>query len=232
MWAMSRCLHALSLLVALALLGCQTLIVREDDDPATKAVKVLGRLALGAGTLTYSERQIDAVAREEKTGAMARTTSNEFLKALADLAKFDDEIRLMLKEDTQDKIKYRLVLGENYLNQAKQRIQLMEVRTPAAVSNSLSLAFRQALENKAKMVAYLLQRELGAARGANKFANEQIVQILDEILSYTKVNRFIFQDPEIAQIQQARETWNTTNILDMVTDEEGQQALRSRELWF
>src|SRR3989304_1725594 len=122
--------------------GGQPLSVRGDDDPATKAVKVLGRLALGAGTLTYSERQIDSVAREEKAGAMARTTPNEFLKALADLAKFDDEIRLMLKEDTQDKIKYRLVLGENYLNQAKHRIQLMEVRTPAAVSGSLGLAPR------------------------------------------------------------------------------------------
>ena len=223
---------ALPPLMMLVLLGCQTLIVREDDDPATKAVKVLGRLALGAGTLTYSERQIDSVAREEKTGAMARTTSNEFLKALADLAKFDDEIRLMLKEDTQDKIKYRLVLGENYLNQAKHRIQLMEVRTPAAVSASLGLAFRQALENKAKMVSYLLQREVGAARGANKFANEQIVQILDEILAYTKVNRYIFQDAEITQIQQARETWSTTNILDVASDEEGRQALKSRELWF
>jgi hypothetical protein len=232
MTAMSPARRLLFSLLLLASSGCQTLIVREDDDPATKAVKVLGRLALGASTLTYSERQIDSVAREEKTGAMARTTSNEFLKAMADLAKFDDEIRLMLKEDTRDKIKYRLVLGENYLNQAKNRIQLMEVRNPAAVSGSLSLAFRQALENKGKMVAYLLERELGAARGANKFANEQIVQILDEILSYTKVNRFIFEEAEIGQIQQARETWNTTNILDVVSDEEGQQALKSRELWF
>lgn len=225
-------IRSVPLLIALALAGCQTLIVREDDDPATRAVKVLSRLALGAGTLTYSERQIDAVAREEKTGVMARTTSNEFLKALADLAKFDDEIRLMLKEDTQDKIKYRLVLAENYLNQAKGRIQLLEVRTPAAVSNSLSLAFRQALENKAKMVSFLLQREGGAARGANKFANEQIVHILDEILAYTKVNRFIFEEPEIAQIQKARETWHTTNILDVASEEDGQEALRSRELWF
>lgn len=220
------------LLLPLILAGCQTLIVREDDDPATKAAKVLGRLALGAGTLTYSERQIDAVAREEKTGAIARTTSNEFLRALADLAKFDDEIRLMLKEDTQEKIKYRLVLGENYLNQARSRIQLLEVRSPAAISPSLGLAFRQALENKAKMVSYLLERELGAAKGANKFANEQIVEILDEILSYTKVNRYIFQEQEIAQIAQARETWSTTNILDVASDEEGQQALKSRELWF
>ncbi len=229
---MSRGRFATPLLLALALAGCQTLIVREDDDPATKAVKVLGRLALGAGTLTYSERQIDAVAREEKTGAMARNTSNEFLKALADLAKFDDEIRLMLKEDTPEKIKYRLVLAENYLNQARNRIKLLEVRNQAAVSGSLSLAFSQALQNKAKMVAYLLEREVGAARGANKFANEQIVQILDEILSYTKVNRYIFQEAEIAQIAQARETWHTTNILDVASDEEGQQALKSRELWF
>jgi hypothetical protein len=223
---------ALALLPALALAGCQTLIVREDDDPATKAAKVLGRLALGAGTLTYSERQIDAVAREEKTGAMARTTSNEFLKALSDLAKFEDEIRLMLKEDTQDQIKYRLVLAENYLSQARNRIQLLEVRSPGTVSTSLSLAFRQAVENKAKMVAYLLDREVGAAKGANRFANEQIVIILDEILSYTKVNRYVFQDQEIAQITQARETWSTTNILDVTGDVEGQQALKSREIWF
>jgi len=219
-------------LLFLLLAGCQTLIVREEDDPATRAAKVLGRLALGAGTLTYSERQIDAIAREEKTGAMARGTSNEFLKALADLAKFDDEVRLMLKESDQDRIKYRLVLAENYLNQAKNRIQLLEVRNPAAISGSLALAFRQALENKGKMVAYLLQREVGAAKGANQFANEQIVQILDEILSYTKVNRYIFEEQEIARIAHARETWNTTNILDMASDEEGQQALRSRELWF
>lgn len=216
----------------LALVGCQTLIVREDDDPATKAVKVLGRLALGAGTLTYSERQIDSIAREEKTGAMARSTSNEFLKALTDLAKFDDEIRLMLKEDTQERIKYRLVLAENYLNQARNRIKLLEVRNQAAVSGSLSLAFNQALENKAKMVAYLLEREVGAARGANKFANEQIVQILDEILAYTKVNRYIFQEAEVAQIAQARETWHNTNILDVASDAEGQEALKARELWF
>ena len=227
---MRRALVAFPLLFALV--GCQSLIVREDDDPATKAVKVLGRLALGAGTLTYSERQIDSIAREERTGAMARNTSNEFLKALADLAKFDDEIRWMLKEDTPEKVKYRLVLAENYLNQARNRIQLLEVRNQAAVSTSLALAFRQALENKAKMVAYLLERELGAARGANKFANEQIVQILDEILSYTKVNRYIFQEPEITQITQARETWHATNILDIASDEEGQEALRSRELWF
>ena len=221
-----------SVLALFALAGCQSLIVREEDDPATKAVKVLGRLALGAGTLTYSERQIDAIAREEKTGAIARNTSNEFLRALADLAKFDDEIRLMLKEDTPEKIKYRLVLADNYLNQAKNRIKLLELRNQAAVSSSLSLEFDQAVQNKAKMVAYLLEREVGAARGANKFANEQIVQILDEILSYTKVNRFIFQEPEIAQIAQARETWHTTNILDLASDEEGQKALRSRELWF
>ena len=223
---------ATPLLLVLALAGCQSLIVREDDDPATKAVKVLGRLALGAGTLTYSERQIDSIAREEKTGAMARNTSNEFLKALADLAKFDDEIRWMLKEDTPERIKYRLVLAENYLSQAKNRIVLLEVRNQAAVSSSLGLAFHQALENKAKMVAYLLEREVGAAKGANKFANEQIVQILDEILAYTKVNRYIFQEAEIAQIAQARETWHTTNILDVASDEEGQQALKSRELWF
>ena len=229
---MRRARLAFPLLLALALVGCQTLIVREDDDPATKAVKVLGRLALGAGTLTYSERQIDSIAREEKTGAMARGTSNEFLKALADLAKFDDEIRLMLKEETQEQIKYRLVLAENYLNQARNRVKLLEVRNKAAVSSSLSLAFQQALENKAKMVAYLLEREIGAARGANKFANEQIVQILDEILSYTKVNRYIFQESEIAQIAQARETWHTTNILDIVSDQEGEQALKSRGLWF
>ncbi len=220
------------LLLALALAGCQTLIVREDDDPATKAVKVLGRLALGAGTLTYSERQIDAVAREEKTGAIARSTSNEFLKALADLAKFDDEIRWMLKADNPEKIKERLVLAENYLNQARNRVKLLADRNPAAVSSSLSLAFNQAVENKAKMVAYLLDREVGAAKGANKFANEQIVQILDEILAYTKVNRYIFQEAEIAQIAEARETWHTTNILDVASDEEGQQALKSRELWF
>ena len=229
---MRRAGIAFPLLVALALAGCQTLIVREDDDPATKAVKVLGRLALGAGTLTYSERQIDAVAREEKTGAMARNTSNEFLKALTDLAKFDDEIRLMLKEDTPEKIKYRLVLAENYLNQARNRVKLLEVRNQAGVSGSLSLAFNQALENKAKMVAYLLEREVGAAKGANKFANEQIVQILDEIVAYTKVNRYIFQEAEIAQIVQARETWQNTNILDVASEEEGQQALKSRELWF
>ncbi len=219
-------------LVLLALSGCQSLIVREEDDPATKAVKVLSRIALGAGTLTYSERQIDAIAREEKTGAMARSTSDEFLKALADLAKFDDEIRLMLKEDTQEKIKYHLVLAENYLNQAKSRIKLLELRNPAAVSSSLSLAFKQAVENKAKMVAYLLEREIGAARGANKFANEQIVQILDEILSYTKVNRYIFQEAEVAQIAQARETWHTTNILDVAGEAQGQEALKTRELWF
>src|SRR3972149_751030 len=191
-------------LLFLLLAGCQTLIVREEDDPATRAAKVLGRLALGAGTLTYSERQIDAIAREEKTGAMARGTSNEFLKALADLV---------------------VELGQ-------VRIQLLEVRNPAAISGSLALAFRQALENKGKMVAYLLQREGGAAKGANPFANEEIVQILDEILSYTKVNRYIFEEQEIARIAHARETWNTTNILDMASDEEGQQALRSRELWF
>ncbi|HEY7675896.1 MAG TPA: hypothetical protein VIG69_02400 [Candidatus Methylomirabilis sp.] len=229
---MRRARHAVPILLALALVGCQSLIVREDDDPATKAVKVLSRLALGAGTLTYSERQIDSIAREEKTGAMARTTANEFLKALADLAKFDDEIRLMLKEDTQEKIKYRLVLAENYLNQARNRVKLLEVRNPAAVSGSLSLAFNQTLENKAKMVAYLLEREIGAARGANKFANEQIVQILDEILSYTKVNRYIFQEAEVTQIAQARETWHTTNILDVTSDAQGQEALKARELWF
>jgi hypothetical protein len=229
---MRRAPLALALLLALALEGCQSLIVREDDDPATKAVKVLSRLALGAGTLTYSERQIDAIAREEKTGAMARATSSELLKALADLAKFDDEIRLMLKEDTQEKIKYHLVLAENYLNQARSRVKLLEARNPGAVSSSLSLAFNQALENKAKMVAYLLEREIGAARGANKFANEQIVQILDEILSYTKVNRYIFQEAEVVQIAQARETWHTTNILDVASDAQGQETLKARELWF
>jgi hypothetical protein len=232
MAGMSRSRHAAALLAALLLAGCQSLIVREDDDPATKAAKVLGRLALGAGTLTYSERQIQAVAREEKTGEMARTTSNEVLKALADLAKFDDEIRWMLKADNPEKIKERLVLADNYLSQARNRVQLLEVRNPSAVSGSLSLAFRQAVENKAKMVQYLLEREVGAARGANRFANEQIVQILDEILAYTKVNRFIFQEAEVAQIAQARETWSTTNALDAVSDEQGQQALKSREVWF
>jgi hypothetical protein len=229
---MRRARLALPLLLALALEGCQSLIVREDDDPGTKAVKVLSRLALGAGTLTYSERQIDSIAREEKTGAMARATASEFLKALADLAKFDDEIRLMLKEDTQEKIKYHLVLAENYLNQARSRVKLLEARNPGAVSGSLSLAFNQALENKAKMVAYLLEREVGAARGANKFANEQIVQILDEILSYTKVNRYIFQEAEVVQIAQARETWHTTNILDVASDAQGQETLKARERWF
>ncbi len=229
MWRL-RLLPPVLLLVAL--IGCETLIVREDDDPATKAVKVLGRLALGAGTLTYSERQIDAVAREEKTGAMARNTSNEFLRALADLAKFDDEVRLMLKEDTQERIKYRLVLADNYLKQAKSRIKLQELRDQAGISSSLLLSFNQAVENKGKMVAYLLEREVGAARGANQFANEQIVQVLDEILSYTKVNRFIFQEAEIAQITQARDTWQKTNILDVASDAEGREVLKSRELWF
>jgi hypothetical protein len=219
-------------LAAFVLAGCQALIVREDDDPATRAAKVLGRLALGAGTLTYSERQIDAVAREEKTGAMARTASNEILKSVTDLARFDDEIRLMIKEDTPDKIKYRLVLAENYLQQSRGRIQQVVVRSPAALSPSLSLSFQQAVENKAKMVGYLLERELGAARGANKFANDQIVQMLDEIIAYTKVNRFIFQEEEVAQIAKARETWNATNILDVTKDEEAQEALKSRELWF
>lgn len=232
MGAMLRARGPACLVLVLALAACQTLIVREEDDPATKAVKVLGRLALGAGTLTYSERQIEAIAREEKTGAVARTTSTEFLKALADLAKFDDEIRWMLKEDTPERVKYRLVLAENYLTQAKTRIQILDLRNPAAVSGSLALAYRQALENKAKMVRYLLERELGAARGANQFANEQIVLILDEILSYTKVNRYIFNEPEVAQIVQARETWRTTNILDVTTEEEGREALKSRELWF
>ena len=221
-----------AVMVGLALAGCQSLIVREDDDAATKAVKVLGRLALGAGTLTYSERQIDAVAREEKTGAMARTASNEVLKSVADLARFDDEIRLMLNADTADKIKYRLVLAQNYLQQSRGRIQQVLLRNPSAVPDSLGLAFQLALENKAKMVEFLLQRELGAARGANKFANEQIVQILDEIVAYTKVNRFIFQEAEVAQIARARETWSTTNVLDVANDDEGQQMLKSREVWF
>jgi len=64
-----------------------------------------------------------------------------------------------------------------------------------------------AVQKKSESANFVARGEPGAAAASDAFANEQVVLILQKILSFSRVNRYIFTSTEIERLMQARERW-------------------------
>ncbi|GEM_PF-6088537 len=187
--------------------------------------------SLGYRSEGSAELEAAIETRNRDIGLLARNIFNAALESIADLARADQEIRLMVMERGPEKIKYHYVQAENHLQSAKLKIESLRVTRKGSLTEELALPVFLAVEKKAQAVGYVLKGERGAAVASDKFANDQVVEALLRILGYTKVNKYIYGPDEIAKLTRAKDAWQALSASDPDT-EMNQERAKYKEVSF
>lgn len=192
--------------------GCKSLVIKEDDSAGDKVGKIFGRTLLGLGTFGLSEGAIEdyqeKYKHEKQIGIVLRNYSIYTLQSLEDIGRAEIEIAFMMRQQQEEKIKYHMVMANNLLNRALDRMKKMK---DINVMNDTAKNFKNTIDDivnkKKQLIGYWLQKESGSAAAFQTLANQKIIEILDNILQLYISNKYVFSQDEISKIAELREKW-------------------------
>jgi len=192
--------------------SCRSLVIKEKDSASDKTGKVFGRILLGVGTLGLSENAIEDYTkeykREKQSGAVLRNHSMYTLQAIADIGKAEREISLMIREKNPERIKYHLVMANNLLDNAVDKMSgLQKNKEQKNVAKGFKSSIKNIVDMKKQLIKYLVNREHRAAVAYQTLANQKIVEVLDRILQLSISNKYVFSQDEVYEIIALRQKW-------------------------
>ncbi len=192
--------------------GCKSMVIKDDDSASDKTKKVLGRIFIGVGTFGISEGTIEDYEKEydqeKKKSAVLRNISIFTLQAIENIGKAENEIVLMTRQQQEEKIKYYMVIANNLLDNADNKVKgLKDIKDMGDIAKQFKDAVMDIVNKKKQLIAYWLKKEYGAAAAYQTLTNQKIIEILDKILQLSSSNKYIFSQDEIYKIIRLREEW-------------------------
>lgn len=192
--------------------SCKSLVIKEEDSASDKAGKVFGRVLLGVGTLGMSEEYIEGYGKEyeqkKQAGTILRNYSLHTLLALEDIGRAEKQIALMTRTNNADRIKYHLIMANNLLDNAVDKMKELKGK---GNRKDIAKRFKSAIEDiankKKQLINYWMKKERGAALAYQNLANEEIVKLVDGILSLSILNKYVFSQDDTYKIIAIRERW-------------------------
>ncbi len=192
--------------------SCKSLVVKEEDSASDKAGKVFGRVLLGVGTLGMSEEYIKDYGKEyeqkKQAGTILRNYSLHTLLAIEDIGKAEEQIALMTRANNEDRIKYHLVMANNLLDNAVDKMKELKSKgNQKDIAKRFKSTIEDIVNKKKQLIKYWMKKERGAALAYQNLANEEIVKLLDGILSLGISNEYVFSQDDTYKIIAIRERW-------------------------
>ena len=192
--------------------SCKSLVIKEGDSSSDKAKKVFGRIFLGVGSLGLSEEAIEGYKKEyeheKQISIKLRNYSLHTLLAIEDIGRAEEQIAFMTMANNEDRIKYHLVMANNLLDNAIDKMK--EIKSKGN-QKDIAKRFKDSIESivtgKKQLIKYWMKKERGAALAYQNLANEEIVKLLDGILSLGISNEYVFSQDETYKIIAIRERW-------------------------
>lgn len=185
--------------------SCKSMVIKEEDSTSDKTGKIFGRILLGVGTLGISETAMEnyemEYEHEKQTGAILRNYSMYTLQAIEDLGKAEEQIALMTREKSEEKIKYRLVMANNLLNDTADKIKEFKISEgQKEVAKEFKNSIGDIVDKKRQLIKYWAKKEHGAALAFQISANQKIVEVIEKILRLSISNKYVFSQDEIYKI--------------------------------
>lgn len=192
--------------------SCKSMVIKEGDSTLDKTGKVFGRILLGVGTLGISETAMEnyemEYKHEKQTGAILRNYSMYTLQTIEDLGKAEKQIALMAREKNEEKIKYHLVMANNLLDDAAEKMEEFKISEgQKEVAKEFKNSINDIVDKKRQLIKYWTKKEHGAALAFQISANQKIVEVIEKILGLSISNKYIFSRDEIYKIISIREKW-------------------------
>ncbi len=192
--------------------SCKSMVIKEEDSASDKTKKVLGRIFLGVGTLGFSEETIENYEKdyreEHKFGALLRNTFIIVIQAVEEIGKAEKEVILLTRDKNEERMKYHLVMVNNFLDNASEKIK--KIKDPGqekAVGEKFKNVVEDIINKKKQVIGYWLKKEIGAAVAYQTLANQKIVEVINEILQLSASNKYVFSQDEVYKIIALREEW-------------------------
>lgn len=192
--------------------SCTSLVIKEEDSPADKAGKIFGRVLFGVSTLGMSEEYIEGYGKEyeqkKQAGKILKNYSLHTLLVLEDIGRAEKQIVLMTRANNAERIKYHLVMANNLLDNAVDKMKELKSKgNQKDVAKRFKSAIEDIVNKKKQLIKYWMKKERGAALAYQNLANEEIVKLLDGILSLSISNEYVFSKDDTYKIIAIREQW-------------------------